>query len=55
MFPKRKDLFDKWTKAMVAGATVDKPNYSPATKSHSARPMRKRKKNNKRRKRKKKD
>lgn len=25
--PKRKDLFDAWYKAMVAGATVDKPNY----------------------------
>lgn len=27
MYPKRKDLFDAWHKAMVAGATVDKPNY----------------------------
>jgi len=26
-YPRRKDLFDAWYKAMVAGATVDKPNY----------------------------
>jgi len=29
--PKRKDLFVAWSKAMVEGATVDKPNYSPAS------------------------
>jgi len=33
MFPKRKDLFDAWHKAMVAGATVDKPNYGKTTQS----------------------
>lgn len=33
-FPRRKDLFDKWYKAMVAGATVDKPNYSPAQRAN---------------------
>lgn len=27
MYPKRKDLFEAWAKAMVQGATVDKPNY----------------------------
>lgn len=32
-YPKRKDLFTKWSKAMVEGATVDKPNYSPASRS----------------------
>jgi len=30
--PKRKDLFVAWSKAMVEGATIDKPNYSPASK-----------------------
>lgn len=33
MFPKRLDLFRKWAKAMEQGATVDKPNYSPATQT----------------------
>lgn len=28
MYPRKKKLFDAWTKAMVAGATVDKPDYS---------------------------
>lgn len=28
MFPKRKDRFVAWSRAMVEGATVDKPNYS---------------------------
>lgn len=32
-YPKRKDLFTKWSKAMVEGATVDKPNYSPQRRS----------------------
>lgn len=32
-FPKRKDLFDAWHKAMVAGATVDKPNYGKTSRS----------------------
>jgi len=31
--PTRLDLFLKWSKAMVAGATVGKPNYSPALKT----------------------
>lgn len=31
-FPKRKDLFDAWHKAMVAGATVDKPNYGKSSR-----------------------
>jgi len=40
-YPTRKDLFDKWYKAMVAGATVGKPNYSPAKKANKGgkRPM----------------
>lgn len=58
--PKRKDLFDAWAKAMVAGATVDKPNYSPVkgarkSRSGTTSSKRKRKKNNKRRKRVRKD
>lgn len=32
MYPRRKDLFTAWSKAMVEGATVDKPNYSPKRK-----------------------
>lgn len=27
-YPTNKTKFDAWHKAMVAGATVDKPNYS---------------------------
>lgn len=27
MYPRRKDRFVAWTKAMVEGATVDKPVY----------------------------
>jgi len=38
-YPKKVDKFIPWSKAMVAGATVDKPNY-PGT----SKPMRKRKK-----------
>jgi len=45
MYPKRKDLFDAWHKAMVAGATVDKPNYgksrAPRTTSKKFRSKRK--------------
>lgn len=32
MYPRRKALFDAWYKAMVAGATVDKPNYGKTTR-----------------------
>jgi len=32
--PRRKDLFVAWSKAMVEGATIDKPNY-PGTKNRS--------------------
>jgi len=34
-YPTRLDLFKKWSRAMEQGATVDKPNYSPATPSGS--------------------
>lgn len=27
-YPKRADLFKKWSEAMLRGATVDKPTYS---------------------------
>jgi len=54
MYPKRKDLFDAWHKAMVAGATVDKPNYG---KSNQGKPVhrafRKKRKSSQRRRRKK--
>jgi len=33
MYPKQVRLFVPWSKAMVAGATVDKPNYSKKKKS----------------------
>jgi len=32
-FPRRKDLFTAWSKAMVEGATVDKPNYRGTKKT----------------------
>jgi len=59
-YPRRKDLFDAWAKAMVAGATVDKPNYGK-TVSHSKNgstnktQMRRRKRRRKRRNRAKKE
>jgi len=39
MYPKKVKLFIPWSKAMVAGATVDKPSYS---KKSSTRMRRKR-------------
>jgi hypothetical protein len=33
MFPKRVSLFRPWAVAMVAGATVDKPDYGKKMKS----------------------
>lgn len=32
MYPRRKDKFVMWSKAMVEGATIDKPHY-PGTKN----------------------
>lgn len=46
-FPKRMDLFRKWFKAMMEGAIVDKPNYSPA-KTRSRGNRRKRRMSKKR-------
>lgn len=52
MYPKRKDKFVAWSRAMVEGATVDKPHYpgtrkpSPKRRKNSAmRKRRKRKRN----------
>lgn len=48
MYPRRKDLFVAWAKAMVEGATVDKPNYG---KTQSGSPKRRMKKTPNRRRR----
>jgi len=40
MFPKRKDKFVAWSRAMVEGATVDKPNYSGKSNKGRAQPQR---------------
>jgi len=50
MYPKRKDLFDAWHKAMVAGATVDKPNYGKASKASISPSRRKRRRRRKKKK-----
>jgi len=36
MYPRRKDLFTAWSKAMVEGATVDKPHYHGGKRTQSA-------------------
>lgn len=48
MYPKRVKLFVPWAKAMVAGATVDKPTYSKThhRKKRKARVTRRRRRNN---------
>jgi len=53
MYPKRKDLFDAWHKAMVAGATVDKPNYGKSQKPTTGKRFRSKRKSASRRRRKK--
>lgn len=50
-YPRNKAKFDAWHKAMVAGATVDKPNYGKTTTSRKPRTTTRRR----RRKRKKKN
>lgn len=40
MYPKNKSKFDAWHKAMVAGATVDKPDYGKTTNSRTSRKTR---------------
>lgn len=51
-FPRRKDLFTAWSKAMVEGATVDKPNYHGTKKNTPKRKSRKLSLKRRRRKRK---
>lgn len=34
MYPKSVKLFLPWARAMVAGATVDKPNYGKMKRKH---------------------
>lgn len=54
MYPKSVNKFIPWSRAMVAGATVDKPDYGKTSKTTSRRkgstPSRKRKKRRKKRK-----
>lgn len=38
MYPRRKDLFVAWSKAMVEGSTVDKPNYRGSKKKALSKP-----------------
>jgi len=47
-YPRTVKKFIPWTKAMVAGATVDKPSY-PGTKNPKGKVMRKRRKRRRRR------
>jgi len=42
MYPKRVKLFIPWSKAMVAGATVDKPSYGTNQKKKAMTKRRKR-------------
>lgn len=49
MYPKQVKLFVPWAKAMVQGATVDKPNYGKKMKA--SRKFRKRRKGSSRRRR----
>lgn len=46
-YPKRVKEFIPWTKAMVAGATVDRPNYDSSMKKMTKR-RRRRKRRRKR-------
>jgi len=43
-YPKQSKLFQAWAKAMVAGATVDKPNYSATSTTSRASRRKKRRK-----------
>jgi len=51
MYPRRKDLFVAWSKAMVEGSTVDKPLYR-GTKKTSKRSSTKNTRRRRRKKRK---
>jgi len=46
-YPRTVDKFLPWTKAMVAGATVDKPNYGKSHRSKRVTAKRKRRKRKK--------
>jgi len=52
-YPKTVKLFTPWAKAMVEGATVDRPNYGKTTRSSktSKTHMKKRRKRRRKRKR----
>lgn len=52
MYPRRKDRFMAWSKAMVEGATVDKPVY-PGTKKSATISVTKKRRRRRRRKKKK--
>lgn len=54
MYPRRKDLFTAWSKAMVEGATVDKPHY-PGQKGPSSKSSQTSKTKRRRRRRRKKN
>lgn len=41
-YPKQAKLFARWAKAMLDGATVDKPNYSAQLTTKSSKTPRKR-------------
>jgi len=49
-YPKTVKLFTPWAKAMVEGATVDKPNYGKTTKMSSSKFRKKRRKRRRRKK-----
>lgn len=54
-YPKRKDKFVAWSKAMVEGATIDKPSYpgtSRKTRGTSAQPVQSSRRRRRRRKKK---
>lgn len=50
-YPRTVNLFIPWSKAMVAGATVDKPDYGKKTKTEGSpkSPRRRRRKKRKKR------
>lgn len=52
-YPKTVKLFIPWSKAMVDGATVDKPNYGKTTRSSRTQSKVSRKKRRKKRRKKK--
>jgi len=49
-YPKKSKLFQAWAKAMVAGATVDNPDYSSSGGKMMAKRRRKKRKRRRRKK-----